>query len=129
MTPRRANAVSLTVTILVLWLWAGYSARTFGEDVTKLALEHDYSGIGAARAEYQLLVFLLPLFGIVIYGLVRLALWALRHALRRLGLDERTKQPGVVTRLCAGEAMDGILNPFPCRGPGKHPESKDSHDR
>jgi hypothetical protein len=71
-----AHAFSLTVALIASWFTVMLIAERFGREAYLAVEQQDFSGLGAARADFVFFLICLPAFGLVVYGTIRVAIAA-----------------------------------------------------
>ena len=80
-----AHSISLGLTLILCWFFVMAISEQFGRDAYLAVEQQDFSGLGAARAEFDIRLILLPLFGFLTYWAIRLALGLGRWLLGKVG--------------------------------------------
>jgi hypothetical protein len=73
-----AHISSLALSLAACWVFIAWAASRFSEQAYVAMTQQDYSGLGAAKADFHLTLVAAPIFGVVIYGVSRLVIAGLR---------------------------------------------------
>ncbi len=68
----RAHGLSLTTTLILSWFYVIVIADQYGRAAYLAAEQSDFSGLGAARADFDFFLFCLPIIGFLTYWAIRL---------------------------------------------------------
>jgi hypothetical protein len=69
-----AHSAALALSLLFSWLYVFCAGREFADAAYRAVLEQDFSGLGAARADFVFFILFLPVLGLLAYALTRMAI-------------------------------------------------------
>jgi uncharacterized membrane protein len=69
-----AHLISLSITLVLAWLYVGWAANIFSDSAYLAMVKKDFSGLGAARADFTLQIMFLPVLGLLAYAAIRFAI-------------------------------------------------------
>jgi hypothetical protein len=68
------HAFALATTLFLSWFYVLVAAELYGRAAYSAAEQQDFSGLGAARAEFDFQLFCLPILGFATYWIIRLVI-------------------------------------------------------
>jgi hypothetical protein len=71
-----SHGLGLTITLILCWFYVMAIAEWYGRQAYAAAETGDFSLLGGARAEFDLYLFCLPVFGFLTYWAIRLVIGA-----------------------------------------------------